>query len=66
VAWHRKNAIRKIGTQENGGPRKEFAATGIRMIHCARVAWLRRGVVRKDCTRAKDKRATQEEFMDVP
>jgi hypothetical protein len=59
VAWRKRNVFRKIGTQENCGPRKEFAAAGIRMIHCAGVAWLRRGVFRKDCTRAKDEQATQ-------
>jgi hypothetical protein len=26
VTWHRKSVVRKIGTQENCGPRKEFAA----------------------------------------
>jgi hypothetical protein len=30
VAWHRKSVVRNIGTQENCGPRKEFAAAGIR------------------------------------
>jgi hypothetical protein len=59
VAWRRENAVRKIGTQENCGPRKEFAAARIRMIHCAGVIWLRKGVVIKDCTRAKVERATQ-------
>jgi hypothetical protein len=29
------------------------------MTRCAGVAWLRRGVVRKDCTRGKVERATQ-------
>jgi hypothetical protein len=38
VVWHRKIAVRKIGTQENCGPRKEFAAAGIRTTHCAKVA----------------------------
>jgi hypothetical protein len=38
VAWHRKNAIRKIGTQENCGPRKELSATRIRTTRCAKVA----------------------------
>jgi hypothetical protein len=36
-----------------------MTAAGRRMTHCAGVAWLRRGVVRKDCTRAKVERATQ-------
>jgi hypothetical protein len=38
VAWHRKSVIRKIGTQENCGPCKEFATAGIRAIRCAKVA----------------------------
>jgi hypothetical protein len=59
VAWRKRNLLRKIGTQENCGPRKEFAAAGIKTIHCAGVAWLRRGDFRKDCTRAKVERATQ-------
>jgi hypothetical protein len=29
------------------------------MIHCAGVAWLRRGIVRRECTRAKVEQATQ-------
>jgi hypothetical protein len=38
VAWHRKNAVRNIGTQENCGPGKEFAAAIIRTTRCAKVA----------------------------
>jgi hypothetical protein len=38
VAWHRKSIIRKIGTQENCGPCKEFAAARIRATRCAKVA----------------------------
>jgi hypothetical protein len=59
VAWRKRNLFRKIGTQENYRLRKEFAAAGIRMIHSAGVVPLRRGFFRKDCTRAKDERATQ-------
>jgi hypothetical protein len=59
VARANRNLFKQMGTQGICGPRKEFAAAEIRMIHCAGVAWLKRGVVRKDCTRAKDERATQ-------
>jgi hypothetical protein len=59
VAWHKINFFRKFGTQENCGPTKEFAAAGIRMIDCVEVRRLRRDVVRKGCTKAKDERATQ-------
>jgi hypothetical protein len=59
VSWRKRNVFRKTGTQENRGPRKEFPAVGIRMIHCAGVEWLRRGFVTKDCTRAKVDLATQ-------
>jgi hypothetical protein len=38
VAWHRKSVVRKIGTQENCGPRKEFAAARIRATRCAKGA----------------------------
>jgi hypothetical protein len=38
MAWHRKSIVRKIGTQENCGPRKEFAAAGIRVTCFAKVA----------------------------
>jgi hypothetical protein len=34
-------------------------ATGRIIIPCARVAWLRRGVVRKDCTKAEVERTAQ-------
>jgi hypothetical protein len=37
VAWSRKNVVWKTGTQENCGPRKEFAAAGIWTTHCAKV-----------------------------
>jgi hypothetical protein len=33
--WHRKSVVRKIGTQENCGPRKKFAAAGIRATRFA-------------------------------
>jgi hypothetical protein len=39
--------------------RKRLTITGRRMTHCAGVAWLRGGVIRKDCARAKAERATQ-------
>jgi hypothetical protein len=38
VAWHNRNLLRKIGTQENCGPHKEFAAARIRTTHCAKVS----------------------------
>jgi hypothetical protein len=38
VAWYRKSVVRKIGTQENCGSCKEFAAAGIRATRCAKVA----------------------------
>jgi hypothetical protein len=41
------------------GSRKRLTVAGRRMIRCAGVAFLRRGAVRKDCTRAKVERATQ-------
>jgi hypothetical protein len=31
VAWHKRNLLRKIGTQGNCGPRSKFTATGIKM-----------------------------------
>jgi hypothetical protein len=36
VAWRKRNLLRKIGTQENCEPCKEFAAAGMRMTHCAK------------------------------
>jgi hypothetical protein len=38
VAERKRNIFRKIWAEENCGPRKEFAAAGIRMTHCAKVA----------------------------
>jgi hypothetical protein len=38
VAWSRKNAVRRIGTQENCGLHKELDAVGIRATRCAKVA----------------------------
>jgi hypothetical protein len=48
----------KKRTQGYCGSRKRMTAGGRRMTHCARVAWRKRGVVRKDCTRAKIAQAT--------
>jgi hypothetical protein len=39
VAWHRRNLVRRSGTQENCGPLKGFSLTGIRMTRYAKVAW---------------------------
>jgi hypothetical protein len=38
VAWRKRKLIRRIGTQENCGPRNEFSPTGIRTTHRAEVA----------------------------
>jgi hypothetical protein len=38
VTRRKKNIFRKIRTQVNCGPRKELAATGRKMTHCAEVA----------------------------
>jgi hypothetical protein len=53
VTWHKRHLLRKIGTQGKYGPWKRLTAAGIKMTHHARVAWLRKGVIRKDCTRAR-------------
>jgi hypothetical protein len=37
VAWRKRKLVRRIGTQENCRPRKEFSPTGIRMTHSAKV-----------------------------
>jgi Zn-finger nucleic acid-binding protein len=39
------------------GSRKRATVAGRRITRCAGVAWLRRGDLRKDCTRAKVERA---------
>jgi hypothetical protein len=54
VAWHRKNAVRRIGTQRNCGPLSKLTAAGIKMTRHAIVAWRRENFDRKDCTRDKD------------
>jgi hypothetical protein len=38
VAWHKRNVFRRIGTQGNCGPHKEFAAARIRTTRCAKPA----------------------------
>jgi hypothetical protein len=43
----------KERTQGYCGSQKRVTVAGRRMTCCAVVAWLRRGVIRKDCTRAK-------------
>jgi hypothetical protein len=43
VAWRKRKRVRRIGTQENCGPRKEFSPAGIRMTHRAKVT---RGKIR--------------------
>jgi hypothetical protein len=59
VAWCRKNAVRRIGTQRNCGPWSKLTVAEIKMTHHARAAWHRENFVRKDCTRAKDERPIQ-------
>jgi hypothetical protein len=44
VAWHKRNLVRRSGTQENCGPLKEFSAKGVlpyqnKDTHRAKVAW---------------------------
>jgi hypothetical protein len=38
VVWQKGTSLRKIRTQENCGPRKEFAIIGIKTTCCAKVA----------------------------
>jgi hypothetical protein len=38
VAWHKRNHVRKIVTEENCVSRKEFVAAGIRTSRCAKEA----------------------------
>jgi hypothetical protein len=45
------------------GSQKRVTVDGRRMICCAGVAWLRRGVVRKNCIRAKVERTTQRVWL---
>jgi hypothetical protein len=49
----------KERTQGYCGTRKRVTVAGRRMTRCAGVAWLRRGVIRKDCARAKVDQAIQ-------
>jgi hypothetical protein len=58
VAWHRKSVVRKIGTQENCGPCKEFATAGIRATRCAKVA-LRKGRSHEGPSVQRERRMTQ-------
>jgi hypothetical protein len=58
LAWrHRQNPKGRIQTSCES--RKRLTVASRRMMHCAGVAWVRQGVIRKDCTRAKVERATQ-------
>jgi hypothetical protein len=59
VARRKRNLIRLIWNEVNCGPRSTLAAAGRGMIRYAGVAWLKGGIIRKDCTRAEDERATQ-------
>jgi hypothetical protein len=53
MAWQKRKLVRRIGTQENCGPRKEFSNTGIRMTHHAKVARRKGNIIRNKWTRAK-------------
>jgi hypothetical protein len=37
LAWRKRKLVRRIGTQENCGQRKEFSPDRIRMTHSAKV-----------------------------
>jgi hypothetical protein len=50
AGWHQKPKERIQASCES---RKSLTAGSRRMTCCAVEAWLRRGIVRKDCTRAK-------------
>jgi hypothetical protein len=59
VARLKRNIFRTIGNQGNCGPRSKLTPAGIKMTRHARVAWRRENFVRKYCTRANYKTATQ-------
>jgi hypothetical protein len=48
VAWPEGKLVRRIGNEENCGPRKEFSPSGIRMTHSAKVTlWNEHGLQRQ-------------------
>jgi hypothetical protein len=67
--WKKQHRGWKLAIGRPGGPKelirgicgswRKLAAACRKMTHRSGVAWLRRGVIRKDCTRAKVERATQ-------
>jgi hypothetical protein len=59
AAWHKRNVVRRIRTQENYGPRKTLTVTGRRTTSRAIAAWHSKNVVRKDCVRDQTKQETQ-------
>jgi hypothetical protein len=64
VAWRKRNLFGKTGTQDNCGPRKEFAATRIRTTRSETVVWRSENFVRKDWTRNQAKRGTPKRRKD--
>jgi hypothetical protein len=63
MAWRKRNILRKIVTQRNGGSRSTLTAAGIMMTHHAKVAWRRENFVRKDCTTDKVEREVRRARM---
>jgi hypothetical protein len=59
VVWRKRNLIRQIGTEVNWGTRSTVTVAGMRMTRYAGMAWLRGGIMRKNCTRTEDERATR-------
>jgi hypothetical protein len=48
VAWHKRNISRKIQTHENCGSLRKLTVAGRKMMtRHTRVAWCKRGVIRK-------------------
>jgi hypothetical protein len=54
----KKDVFRKIGTQENCGPRKRLTVARRKMTRCATMAWCSENVIRKYWTRNQAKRGT--------
>jgi hypothetical protein len=65
VAWRKRKVFRRIGTEENCGPRSTLTAAGIiKVTHHARVTWPRVKFVRKECTRDQTEQETAKRRKD--
>jgi hypothetical protein len=63
--WRRDKNLAMEHLQTPEERTRGYCGSWRRVAHCTRVAWLRRGVIRMDCTRAKVKQAHRQDPLSL-